>query len=118
VSGLTPARGVLSRLRALCLSLPETRETSAWDHPNFKAGKRTFVAFERVKGRTSIAFRLDEADVRRLVRQKGFFPAPYGRGWWVSMWADGAVDWRLVGDLVHRSYRTVALKRMMAALDA
>ena len=32
-------------------------------YPNFKAGTRTFVAFERVKGRPSIAFRLEPADV-------------------------------------------------------
>ena len=46
----------LKRLRALCLSLPETSEASSWGHPNFRAGKKTFVAFERVKGRPSIAW--------------------------------------------------------------
>jgi predicted DNA-binding protein (MmcQ/YjbR family) len=108
----------LTRLRSLCLSLPESSETSSWGHPNFKAGKKTFAAFERVKGRASIAFRLDAGDVDRLLKRKEFFVTPYGRGLWVSLWADGRVDWRAVEDLVERSYRVVALKRMLTAMDA
>jgi len=33
------------------------------------------------------------------------------------MWVDGPVDWRLVARLLDRSYRIVANKRMIAALD-
>ena len=113
----TPNERTLRRLRALCLALPETSETSSWAHPNFKAGKKTFVAFERVKGRASIAFRLEPHDVDRLLTRKSFFVTPYGRGQWVSMWADGAIDWQRVEDLVDRSYRVVALRRMLEALD-
>jgi hypothetical protein len=47
---------VLQRLRDLCLSLPETSETDSRGHPNFRAGKRTFVTFEWIKVRFSIAF--------------------------------------------------------------
>ena len=108
----------LTKLRALCLSLPETSETASWGHPNFKAGKKTFVAFERVKGRAAVAFRLEPDDVERLLQRKQFFATPYGRGLWVSVWADGPVDWRAVQDLVDRSYRVVALKRMLTALEA
>ena len=107
----------LAKLRALCLSLPETNETALWGHPNFKAGKKTFVAFERVKGRASMAFRLEADEVERLLQRKRFFATPYGRGLWVSVWADGPVDWRAVQDLVERSYRVVALKRMLTALE-
>lgn len=108
----------LARLRSLCLSLPETSETASWGHPNFKAGKKTFVAFERVKGRASIAFRLEPNEVERLLQRKQFFATPYGRGLWASVWADGPIDWRAVQELVDRSYRVVALKRMLTALEA
>jgi predicted DNA-binding protein (MmcQ/YjbR family) len=111
------AERTLHKLRALCLALPETRETSSWGHPNFKAGTRTFVAFERVKGRASIAFRLDPADVDRLLKRKTFFTTPYGRGLWVSLWVDGAIDWKAVSELVERSYRIVALKRMLKEME-
>jgi len=100
----------------MCLAFPETTERSSWGHPNFRAGKRTFATFERVKGRPSIAFRLDAEDVERLLRRKQFFSTPYGRGQWVSVWADTALDWRLVSSLLERSYRVVALQRMIKAL--
>jgi predicted DNA-binding protein (MmcQ/YjbR family) len=103
-------------LRALCGSFPETSETSSWGHPNFRVGKRTFSAFERVGGRPSIAFRLSRTEVTRLARRKLFFATPYGRGLWVSVWADGPVDWVLVSDLLRRSYCSVAGKRLSAAL--
>jgi predicted DNA-binding protein (MmcQ/YjbR family) len=107
---------VLKRLRTRCLELPETSETSAWGHPNFKAGKRTFVAHEVVGGRPSIAFHVPKTDVDRLMKRAQFFATPYGRGQWVSVWADGTLDWVMVDDLVERAYLTVALKRMIAAM--
>jgi len=87
---------VLQRLRDLCLSLPETSEVGSWGHPNFRAGKRTFAAFERIDGRPSIAFRLNTTDVGLLLRRKQFFVTPYGRGQWVSVWADAPLNWRFV----------------------
>jgi predicted DNA-binding protein (MmcQ/YjbR family) len=112
------AAPTIDRLRQLCLAYPETSEAATWGHPNFKAGKKTFVAFEQVKGRPSIAFRLEPQDVVRLLTRRQFFVTPYGRGQWVSLWAEGTLDWKAVADLVDRSYRLVAQKRMIAALDA
>ena len=111
-----PDSSVLKRLRARCLTFPETRETSAWGHPNFKAGKQTFVAYEIVGGRPSIAFRMPKPDADRLMARPQFFATPYGRGQWVSVWADGKLDWAMVDHLIERAYRTVALKRMVAAM--
>ncbi len=111
------SRPVVTKLRALCLSFPETSEVSSWGHPNFRAGKRTFATFEIVKGRPSIAFRLDTIDTSLLFGKKNFFATPYGQGRWISAWVDGRVDWRLVRRLLDRSYRTVATKRMITALD-
>jgi len=115
--GRTASRPVVERLRALCLKLPETSERSSWGHPNFRAGKKTFAAFEIIGGRPSIAFRLPPGEVDELVNSKDFFVTPYGRGLWVSLWVDGKIDWKRVDRLLHRSYRVVALKRMLAALD-
>jgi predicted DNA-binding protein (MmcQ/YjbR family) len=109
---------VLQRLRTLCLSLPETSERSSWGHPNFRAGRKTFVTLEPVRGRPSIAFRLDQVNIERLTRRKQFFATPYGRGLWISTWADTSLNWHTVRDLVLASYRLVALKRMIAALEA
>jgi hypothetical protein len=91
------SRPIVRTLRVLCLALPETSETASWGHPNFRAGKRTQIDF--------------------LLRKKNFFATPYGGDRWVSVWADGALDWRLVARLLECSYRIVANKRMITALD-
>src|SRR5438067_13937137 len=97
----------IERLRKICLALPEANEKTTWNHPTFRAGTKDFVAFEFVGGRESIAFRVapDEADL--LLADKRFFETPYGRGKWVSLWADGKLDWKLVADLARKSYRLV-----------
>ena len=109
--------GLLARVRKLRLTLPESSEVDSWGHPNFRAGKRTFVTFECFKGRPSIAFRVKAIDVGSLSRRQEFFITPYGRGQWVSLWADRRISWNVIRDLVKRSYRSVALKRMICALD-
>jgi predicted DNA-binding protein (MmcQ/YjbR family) len=109
-------RPVFARARGLCLAFPETAETASWGHPNFRAGKKTFCAFEIVEGRPSIALRLSPADVDRMLRRKHFFATPHGRGLWVSVWVDAAIDWKLIASLLARSYRGVANKRMLRAL--
>jgi predicted DNA-binding protein (MmcQ/YjbR family) len=116
---LTPsAEGILEELRALCLSLPETVERHSFGHPNFVAGKKTFVTFEQFDGRPSIAFRLDRENIERLSGNPLFFATPYGRGRWLSLRVDATFDWDIVRELVDASYRLVALKRMLVALDA
>ena len=108
---------VLARFRKLCLSFPETSEASSWGHPNFRAGKRTFATYEVIKGRPSLAFRLSGADMEVLLRQDQFFSTPYGRGRWVSLWADGPLKWQLIADLLQRSYRTIAPRRIVSKTE-
>jgi predicted DNA-binding protein (MmcQ/YjbR family) len=112
------AEGILQDLRTLCLSLPETTERNSFGHPNFVAGKKTFVTFEQFNGRPSIAFRLDRDNIERLSGNPLFFATPYGRGQWLSLRVDAAFDWSVVEELVKASYRRVALKRMVLTLDA
>jgi predicted DNA-binding protein (MmcQ/YjbR family) len=109
-------RAVFRRLRRLCLALPETTETSAWGHPNFRAGKRTFCAFELFGGRPSVAFRVTAAEAERLARTRHFFLTPYGRGVWVSRWLDVRVDAESMATLIDRSYRQVAPKKLVRRL--
>ena len=110
------SRPVFVRARRACLALPEASETSSWGHPNFRVGRKTFCAFEVVKGRPSIAFRLSAADCAAALRRKHFFATPYGRGLWVSVWVDAAIDWPVVRALVERSYRVVATKRHLSLM--
>lgn len=111
------AEGILLELRTLILSLPETVERNSFGHPNFIAGKRAFITFEQFSGRPSVAFRLGRHDIERLSGNPQFFRTPYGRGQWLSLWVDATFDWNVVEELVNTSYRLVALKRMLMALE-
>jgi predicted DNA-binding protein (MmcQ/YjbR family) len=81
------------------------------------AGQKTFVTFEQFHGRPSIAFRLCHSDIERVSGNSQFFVTPYGRGQWLSLWVDTSFDWNVVKELAITSYRLVALKRMLVALE-
>ena len=106
-----PPDKVLERVRKLCLSYPKSNETSAWGHPNFRAGKKAFVTFERWEERPSIAFRTQDAG-KEILRPGGeFFKTPYGRGQWMSLWIDRPIPaWKVIEELIDESYRLVAPK--------
>ena len=101
----------LDRLRKICLALPEATEQVGHGHPVFYVRKKCFAAFEPAKGRHAIAVRIDPLDDGIFRDDARFFPTPYGRGAWISIWADGKIDWKLVEQLVAQSYRVVAPKK-------
>jgi predicted DNA-binding protein (MmcQ/YjbR family) len=101
------------------LGLPEVRETIKWGHPTFEAGKKMFAVLDRYEDRVCIAFRASPERRPELLEDERFFEAPYAaRHGWVCLHADGYLNWREVETLLLDSYRLVALKRMVAALDA
>jgi predicted DNA-binding protein (MmcQ/YjbR family) len=109
---------VESKLRAICRRLPEVRETVKWGHPTFEAGKKMFAVLDQYDGRPCIAFRTELDFVDQLLTDERFFAAPYAaRHGWVCLSADGRLNWTEVEKLVVASYRLVALKRMLSALE-
>ena len=76
-----------------------------------------FCAFEIIRGRPSIAFRLPASEVTAALKNVRCFASPYGRGVWVSVWVDGAINWKELAAFVDRSYRTIATKRLVDALQ-
>ena len=109
---------LLNRLRKVCLSLPEASETVKWGHPTFVAGRKMFAVLDEYGGRPCIAFRATPSRQAQLIRDQRFYAAPYAAAHgWVCMHADQAVDWKEVAELLHNSYRLVALKRMLDAMS-
>jgi GrpB-like predicted nucleotidyltransferase (UPF0157 family) len=115
---------VLSRLRALCLALPEVEERlshgeCAW----FVRGKRMFVTLadrhhdDRVACWLAAPSGLQEALVRD--RPERFFRPPYvGHRGWLGVVLEGPVDWDEVAELVHDAYATVAPTGLAASVVA
>lgn len=106
----------LAELRRLAAELPETSETDSWGHPNFRAGKKIYAAYEWKRGRPAVAFKVDPVDYQWLEQDPRFCTS---RGWGLLFVEELQVsEWPMLRDLVIRSYRAVALKRMLAALDS
>jgi predicted DNA-binding protein (MmcQ/YjbR family) len=109
---------LIERLRPLCLGFPEARETTTFGNPTFQAGTKSFAVLDSYKGTRCLAFKVMPDEQDALCQQERFFAAPYsGKHGWTCLRLDGKVDWKEVRRLVERSYRLVALKRMLAALD-
>ena len=78
-----------------------------------------FAVLDQYDGRPCLAFRAASERQDEYLADERFFAAPYAaRFGWVCLRADTSLDWREVAELVRGSYRQVALKRMLAALDA
>ncbi|HEX9161418.1 MAG TPA: MmcQ/YjbR family DNA-binding protein [Thermoanaerobaculia bacterium] len=112
----------LDELRAICTALPECVETTTFSHPTFQAGKkRTFAVLDdhEQPGMMCLVFKADRGLQSDLVDGKRFFASKFGaKHGWTAMRVDARTDWRRAKTLIIASYRLVALKRMIAALDA
>lgn len=114
---MTTRDELLAELRRICLALPECKEVVKWGNPTFVAGKKQFAVLDRYHDRWCIAFIALPPQQRRLLEKKSFFPAPYAAKYgWICRDAEGRMNWKELEALIVKSYRSVALKRMIAAL--
>jgi predicted DNA-binding protein (MmcQ/YjbR family) len=109
---------VLDHMRAICLALPDTKETLTWGQPHFRVGEKIFAGCGEEKGRVVIGFKLDMDHADAIIQDARFWRAPYvGHKGWVSMDASAVDDWKKVRPLVLESYRLIAPKRTVAKLE-
>jgi predicted DNA-binding protein (MmcQ/YjbR family) len=109
----------LDHMRAICLSLPDTKETLTWGQPHFRVGEKIFAGCGDEKGRAVIGFKLDMDHADAIIQDSRFWRAPYvGHKGWVSMDAGKVDDWDEVRPLILESYRLIAPRRTVAQLDA
>jgi hypothetical protein len=119
-----PSRDPLSRVRKICLALPEATEKEAWGEPTFRVKDKLFAMFTNnhhgdgivglwCKAPPGIQEMLVGADPQR------FFRPPYvGHKGWTGIRLDGEVDWEELAELVADSHRMTAPKRLLAKLEA
>jgi predicted DNA-binding protein (MmcQ/YjbR family) len=110
----------LSDVRRLCLAFPEAVEVEAWGRPTFRAGKKIFAVYSGTDERPyGLIFKPDDDEREALVADGRFYAPPYfGPSGWLALDLTAApVDLDEVRDLLDASYRQVALKRMLKALD-
>lgn len=115
------AQSAVERIRAICLSLPDTKETPTWGKPHFRVGEKIFSGCDEDGdgGRVVVSFKLTMEHAFAITQTPGFWPAPYvGHRGWVSMDATHVTDWDAVRALILESYRLIAPKKSLAKLAA
>lgn len=111
---------LLHALREVALEFPEAREVETFGRPTFRAG-RIFGQYGITERFPQVLVVKPEPDEREaLLRDERFVVPPYyGPSGWVALDLAGQPpDWQEVRELLDASYRQVALKRMLKALDA
>jgi len=115
---MSPNADHLSRLRSLCMSLPEVEERVSHGEPAwFISGKRQFVTYADHHHDDRVAFWGAGPDgaqhVLTSTDPNRYFIPPYvgGRGW-VGCYLDVDVDWDALEEIVLDAYLTVAPARL------
>ena len=109
----------LAKIRKICLSLPDTKETMTWGKPHFRVGEKIFAGYGEENGKRVVGFKLEMAHATIAVQVPGFSRAPYvGHKGWVSLETDSVKDWDEVREMILESYRLIAPKKSLAKLDA
>jgi predicted DNA-binding protein (MmcQ/YjbR family) len=108
---------LLTRLRAICLALPETTEVQAWGHPTFRVKDKIFASFGGdATGAASMGVKCTMDMQSALVASDPRFTiAPYvGKHGWVhlDLGPEVKVDWGEIEALVAESYRLIAPGRL------
>jgi hypothetical protein len=118
-------RPLLTRLRKLCLALPEAHEVEAWGEPTFRVRNKLFAMYAAAgnhhgTGRPAVWCKAAPGNQTLMIKAapSRFFVPPYvGPSGWIGVWLDGAADWDELADLLRDAYRLVAPKRLVASLE-
>lgn len=107
-----PFDAALRKMRRICLSLPDTKETPTWGQPHFRVGEKIFSGLGEEKGVLTVGVKLEMDHADAMVRRPGFSRAPYvGHKGWVSIDVEKVKDWGEIEALVQESYQLIAPKR-------
>ena len=109
----------IERLRAICLALPEATEKEAWGDPTFRVRDKIFAMEKRGDGRISLWCKALPGSQEILVGTDPdrFFVPPYvGHRGWIGLRLDDDPDWDEVAEVVKRSYRLIAPKRLAESI--
>lgn len=112
---------VVARLRAICATLPETREEKAWAGTRWMVRQRNFahvLGVDRAdRHHVVLTFRSQGPELEVLQRVgHPFFTVGWGRGV-MGMVLDEATDWDEVGEVLTESFCMLAPKKLVALVD-
>jgi predicted DNA-binding protein (MmcQ/YjbR family) len=110
----------LTKLRTICLALPEAVEDGGVGNPSFKVRSKIFAMQHGMKGRPSVWFKAPRGLQEAMVADDPdtFFAPPYvAVHGWIGAYLDIDLDWDEIDGLVRDSYRMTAPKRLVRTMD-
>ena len=116
------ATSPLTRLRRVCLALPEAHEVLAWGEPTFRIRNKMFATFASAtnhhgRGRHAVWVKALPINQDLLVRsspQRVFVPPYVGPSGWIGLYLDDVADWDEISRLLREGYILAAPKRLAA----
>jgi predicted DNA-binding protein (MmcQ/YjbR family) len=106
---------MIERLRKICLALPDAIETTNFGHPFFRIGKKPFCVFHGRENEPAIAFKVLKGEAGIFLEDPRFFKTPHmHHNGWVSLHAQGKLDWKEIAELVKASYGLTVAPRKTA----
>ena len=114
----------LTRLRKLCLALPEAHEVEAWGEPTFRIRNKVFAMYAHAEnhhgaGRPAVWCKAGPGNQALMVRANPdrFFVPPYvGVKGWIGVVVDRCSDAEL-RELGVQAYCMVAPKKLQAQVE-
>ncbi len=111
----------VDRLRAICMSLPETTERLSHGEPTWFV-KKSFAMFANHHHDDRLAFWCAAppgAQEAMIASEPGkYFRPPYvGPRGWLGVWVDVPVDWEEIREIVVEAYLTVAPAKLAALVN-
>ena len=112
----------LTRLRKLCLALPEAREVESWGTPTFRV-KTIFAMYAAPDshhggGREGVwvkATKVNQALMVQLAPDRFFVPPYVGPSGWVGVYIDSTrTDWDELAELLRDAWRMSAPTKLVA----
>ncbi|MEZ4866140.1 MAG: MmcQ/YjbR family DNA-binding protein [Caldilineaceae bacterium] len=112
---------LLEHLRAICLAFPKAVEGGGVGNPSFKVRDKIFaMRHDLHDGRWSVWCKAGSGIQEMLVQSEPerYFVPPYvGHHGWVGIWLTEATDWAVAADLIRKSYKMTAPKRLSKQLE-
>lgn len=109
----------ITRLRRVCLALPEAYEEETWGSATFRVRKKIFCMGGHDPARPTASLKTTREEQQALLSEGApyFLPAYVGPKGWVGIdLTDRRMDWSQLQELVTESYRLIAPKRLSAQL--
>jgi predicted DNA-binding protein (MmcQ/YjbR family) len=121
---MTPDPRVLTRVRKLCLALPEAHEKLSHGEPTFFVKKKAFAMFANAnthhgRGRHGVWIKAAPGRQERAIRTSParFFVPPYcGSSGWVGVYLDRDTKWDELADILRDAHRLVAPAKLLGSL--